>query len=281
MADIVGTSGNDVLPGGAGDDIIDGRGGWDAVDYSGATGPLVVDLGNGAASGMGADVLIGIRDVWSGEFSDVLIGNDSDNMLIDDLGYGNDSLFGGLGDDQLEGGWGTDTAYYLQDHDAYVLTLTNLDYFISGPEGTDWLFDIERLHFKDTGLAIDLEAGQAGANAVRIIGAAFDAPTIEERPDYVGIGLSFFDSGMSVLAVCQLVIGVLGNPANEAFVNTVYENVVGAPPSQVERDFYVGLLQGSGGTMTQAELLMLAANTEANAVNIDLAGLQHSGVEFV
>lgn len=104
---------------------------------------------------------------------------------------------------------------------------------------------------------------------------------------YVGIGLDLFDSGMSMLQVCQLVLGtplflsLAGSSSNEAFVNLVYENVVGAPPSAAERDFYVGLLTGSGGTMTQAELLMLAANTEANALNIDLVGLQQTGVEFV
>ena len=43
----------------------------------------------------------------------------------------------------------------------------------------------------------------------------------------------------------------------------------------------VGLPRGSGGSMTQAELLMLAANADLNAVNIELAGLQQSGVEFV
>jgi len=33
--------------------------------------------------------------------------------------------------------------------------------------------------------------------------------------------------------------------------------------------------------MTQAELLVLAANVELNAVNINLVGLQQTGVEFV
>jgi len=48
-----------------------------------------------------------------------------------------------------------------------------------------------------------------------------------------------------------------------------------------ERDFYVGLLVGSGGTMTQAELLVLAANADVNAQNINLVGLQQTGVEFI
>jgi hypothetical protein len=43
----------------------------------------------------------------------------------------------------------------------------------------------------------------------------------------------------------------------------------------------VGLLQGSGGTMTQAELLTLAANAPANEANIGLVGLQQSGVDYI
>lgn len=43
----------------------------------------------------------------------------------------------------------------------------------------------------------------------------------------------------------------------------------------------MGLLQGSGGPLTQAQLLEAAANSDINAQNIDLVGLQQSGVEFV
>ena len=59
------------------------------------------------------------------------------------------------------------------------------------------------------------------------------------------------------------------------------KHVVGSLPTADVRDFYVGLLQGSGGTMTQAELLALAANAQANEANIDLTGLQQTGLEFV
>lgn len=40
-------------------------------------------------------------------------------------------------------------------------------------------------------------------------------------------------------------------------------------------------MQGNGGTMTQGELLALAANAGVNEQNINLVGLQQSGVEFV
>lgn len=102
----------------------------------------------------------------------------------------------------------------------------------------------------------------------------------------MSIGLNIFDSGKTMLEVCALAIGtglfqlLAGSNSNEAFVNLVFQNVVGFAPSEAQRATYVGMLQGSGGTLTQAQLLELAANHPLNAVNINLAGLQDSGVEF-
>lgn len=61
----------------------------------------------------------------------------------------------------------------------------------------------------------------------------------------------------------------------------MFTNVVGRTPSAAERDHFLGMLIGSGGGMTQAELLVFAANHDVNAINIDLVGLQATGVEFV
>lgn len=112
-------------------------------------------------------------------------------------------------------------------------------------------------------------------------------PHRPRAPEFVGIGISLFEGGTSMLEVCQLALGtnlcrsLAGSTSNIDFVNTVYKNIVGVLPSNAVRDFYVGLLQGSGGTMTQAELLVLAANANVNATNINLVGLQQSGVEFM
>ena len=115
---------------------------------------------------------------------------------------------------------------------------------------------------------------------MRIIGAAFDALAIQQHPDYVGIGLNFFDGGMSLQAVCGLVVQLMGL-SNTAFVTTVYTNVVGAAPDTVTRDAFVGLLQGNGGSMTQAQLFEMAVTHPLNESNINLVGLQASGVEFI
>ncbi len=127
----------------------------------------------------------------------------------------------------------------------------------------------------------------AAGDAARVMGAAFgfNSAMIQQRADYMGVGLQLFNSGASMLEVCQLVLGTPafqagagGTLSNDAFVNTVYQNVTGNAPTPAQHAYYVGLLQGNGGVMTQAQLLMHAANTDANAQHIDLAGLQHAGM---
>jgi hypothetical protein len=193
-------------------------------------------------------------------------------------GLGNDTLFGGEGNDALSGGAGRDTALYGGGRDAYTVGRTISGYVVAGPDGRDTLAGIERVQFQDRGLALDLVLNAAAGNTVRIIGAAFGADAI--TPEYVGIGLELFDVGTSVQDVCGLVLQVMGSPGNEAFVNAVYTNVVGIAPQPDELAAFVGLLQGSGGTMTQAELLIYAANSELNAQNIHLVGLLQVGVEY-
>lgn len=214
--------------------------------------------------------------------ADNLIGTDGDDTIL--AKAGNDTLNGLAGDDLLDGGSGADSAIYNDNRAGYTISGTASDFSVTGPEGNDTLIDIERFDFLDKNLAFDLAQGQAAGNSVRLIGAAFDAHNI--IPEHVEIGLQLFDSGQSLLAVSELVINsslfisLVGSSNDVDFVNLVYQNVVGEQPSPSERDFFVGLLQGSGGTLTQAELLVLAANSSVNEININLVGLIQNGVEF-
>jgi hypothetical protein len=218
---------------------------------------------------------------------DWLIGSDGDDSLgggasddmLDGRG-GNDTLGGGGGDDLLDGGTGSgDTAVYSGARADYNIPGTVAG-MVTGPDGTDTVSGIERYRFSDVNLAFDFGLNQAAGNTVRIIGAAFDTPAIQQHPDYVAIGLNLFDAGMSMQQVCELAARVM-NQDNSAFVTTVYTNVVNDAPDPATRDDFVDLLQGSGGVLTQGQLLEIASHTDLNAVNIGLVGLQQSGVAFV
>jgi hypothetical protein len=224
---------------------------------------------------------------------EVMIGSAGNDVLrgfdgIDALrgGSGNDTLDGGADNDTLLGGTGTDTALFSSIRAAYSIDRFSPAYTVSrnSVADVDTVLGVERLQFADKKVAIDLGPGESAGNAVRLIGAAFDVSFI---PQFVGVGITLFDMGLSIFDVAQRALNtaefltLAGSRSNVDFVNTVYRNIVGQLPSNAERDFYVGLLQGSGGTMTQAELLATAANVPANELNIGLVGLQAGGIEFV
>jgi Ca2+-binding RTX toxin-like protein len=236
----------------------------------------------------GADTLMGSQgfDVLDGfAGSDTIFGAGGNDVLRG--GSGNDFLNGGSGDDFIDGGAGLDVAIYANTRSAYSALRTGSTIEVSNSnanEGVDTLEGVERVAFADTNLAFDLGMGESAGNTVRIIGAALDASNL--IPEFVGIGIDLFDGGASMLQVAEIAINsgahlaLAGSHSNADFVNTVYRNIVGMSPVPFVLDHFVSLLQGSGGTMTQAELLVWAANLDENAANIGLTGLQQTGVEF-
>jgi hypothetical protein len=199
---------------------------------------------------------------------------------------GDDRLTGHSGDDHRDGGAGIDTAVFQDNRASYTISRLSDDapgrLHVSGADsGNDLLDNIERLQFADRKLAFDLQADQAAANTVKLIGAAFGARAVHERPDYVGVGLDLFDSGYSVHEVAELAAKAMGMDDNGAFVDALYKNVVGTGPTREMHDYLESLLQDHGGTMTRGDLLAFAAGTDLNAQQIDLTGLQQTGIEYV
>jgi serralysin len=233
----------------------------------------------------GDDIILGSAGndvVNSGFGNDGIAGGPGNDTLRGD--FGNDVLLGGPGNDTLDGGPGLDIAFYEGIRNAYAAAGNAGGIQVSnsvGNDGIDNLLNVERLVFSDRNIAFDLGIGQSAGNAVRLIGAAFDQPAI--TPEIAGIAIDLFDSGLSMEQVAELALStpLFGSRSSIDFANKVYTNVVGAPPTIVERDIYVSLLRDSGGPLTQAQLLVIAANTDLNAVNIGLTGLQLTGVDFL
>jgi N-acetylmuramoyl-L-alanine amidase-like protein/hemolysin type calcium-binding protein len=112
---LTGGGGADRLVGSGGDDLLDGGNGMDSADYSASGTRLVVDLGNGTASGNGKDSLRSVENVVGSLHRDTLLGDGGPNVLDGLRGSdqirgrdGNDTLRGGRGDDALLGGLGAD-----------------------------------------------------------------------------------------------------------------------------------------------------------------------------
>jgi Ca2+-binding RTX toxin-like protein len=256
--------------------VFTGSAGVDTVDYSSSSAGVIADLtvGMGVNALGGIDRFVSIENLIGSAFDDTLCGNAANNTLK-----------GGLGNDFIVGLDGRDVAVIDDARAAYAIWNGNTRAVVMGGQGVDTLEGIERVQFTDRTVALDVNAQQAAGDTVRIIGAAFDTPFL--NPELVGIGIDLFDAGFSALQICELAIAdglflnLAGSHSNVDFVDTVYQNVVGVLPTTAVRDSFVNMLQGNGGTMTQAELLMLAAYTPENAANINLVGLQQSGVDFV
>ena len=208
-----------------------------------------------------------IENAIGGSGSDTLIGNDAHNRLE-----------GGGGNDTLDGGAGIDTSAYGSSRASYTVARTATGFTVSGgADGSDTLTNIERLQFSNTFLAIDL-AGNAGTTA-KILGAVFGASSLSNK-QYVGIGLSYLDAGMSYQDLTQLALNArLGAGfSNAAEVNLLYQNLVGVPPSAADLNFWTGTL--SSGQFSQASLAVMAADDNLNTTNINLVGLAQTGIEY-
>jgi hypothetical protein len=278
----------EVITGTAQDDLIYPMGGWDFVDGGAGFDTVVVlgkstqfkivtELGNtyiDALSGASAQTertqLVNVEQV---QFTDKTI-----SLLV------NDMIKGQPGTDFFDGGVGIDTLVYSGPLEQYTLKKSSARFVVSestGSDDTDYLTSIERLQFSNAKLALDLD-GHAG-DAVKIIGSLLGPKFIEDKP-LVGIVLGLLDQNYTKTQIASLGLStplyqsLAGSASNEDFVKYVFNNVVGRPPKPDELNTYLSMLsQGS----TQAELAVLAGDTELNALRIDLVGLVQHGIAYL
>jgi Ca2+-binding RTX toxin-like protein len=305
---LFGGAGTDSIAGGTGDDLIDGGQGADTMAGGSGNDTYIVDdegdvvtedsnataaakaPGDGALPqdiGSNIDKVVASINYTLGNFVENLTlsgtanlsggGNALSNELAGNAG--NNTLTGGAGNDHLNGGNGIDTAAFATQRAQSNVTIATASVQVSaGTDGTDTLEQVERLHFADINVALDI-AGDAGRVA-KILGAVFGSSSVSNEA-YAGIGLDYTDGGMTYEALMQLALDFrLGAGASHAaVVDLLYTNVIGTPPDAATAAYFVGLLDN--GTYTVASLAIMAADTSYNASNINLTGLAQTGLEFV
>lgn len=260
--------------------IIDDEGGFDTLDLSAVTRGVVVDLrpggfssvgftasGSGAVNNLSISLSTVIEKFIGTSLGDTVIGNGAANQFV----------LGG-GSNVADGGAGIDTAIYSGPRSNYQLTVSGNTAAVAGPGLNDMLSNVERLDFSDQHVALDL-GGAAGITA-KTLGAVFGAPAVTQRPDYVGIGLSMLDGGMSYEALMQLALNARegGTASHSAIVELLFLNVVGVAPSPEQLALYTGWLDN--GSYTAARLGMFAADSSVNLARIDWVGLNAHGIDY-
>jgi hypothetical protein len=160
---------------------------------------------------------------------------------------GADLLTPGPGDDTINGGDGIDTVRYSGALANYTVTASGGAIKVTdlvGNGGVDTLTSIERLTFSDGGLALDTN-GEAG-QLYRLYGAMFD-----RTPDASGLGfwLSAMDRGVTLSTVAHNFItspefiSLYGqNPTDQAYVNSLYHNVLHRDPDAGGNAFWLDVL---------------------------------------
>ena len=204
-----------------------------------------------------------------------------------DMKWGGTMTFSGpvvqsaIGSVSINGLSGIDTVNFSGLMSAFSITHTATDVTVTGLPGaqTTHLTNVERLHFDDNNLALDM-SGNAGTSA-KLIAALFGKSTLGNEV-YVGLGIRLLDGGMSEHDLAALAVAsnqftaAAGSTSNTDFVRLVYHNVTGVDPSAQALANFVGLLDS--GADSKADLAVLAAEHALNQVN--LVGVAN-GIAFV
>jgi len=217
-------------------------------------------------------------DIYGTEAADSLIGT-SGNDRIYALG-GNDTISSGAGNDIIDGGTGIDTAVISSLRSARTVSTSGSSYIVSDSANTDTdtIYNVERLKFSDTMLALDISANPG--KVYRLYQAAFN-----RTPDTGGLGfwINAADKGSNLVtdAAAGFInspefISLYGaNPTNGEFVALLYNNVLHRSLDQGGYDFWVNAL--SSGS-TRPEILYSFSESTENQTNV--ASVIASGIAY-
>ena len=260
-------------------------GGFDTLDASAILSPVTLHLSPGGWGFVGdtanpSILAAGQQTINFGSRIEKVIGTAfADTLVGDELA---NHLEGGKGDDLLEGGSGIDTALI-------AAARGQVSMFYGGVvEGEprwqarhgferDTLISVERIHFTDSGLALDLT--ENAGDVAKLLGVLLGADALQDG-SLVAIALNYADSGMDLFTLLETGLTFLlgDSPTSQSVVNLLHEALTGATASPEVLSTYGGMLDR--GELLPAQLAVLAAETDLNRENIQLIGLVESGLPY-
>ena len=268
---------NDYIRPLGGSDFIDGKKGadtvfvfWPASKFNIVTlqGTTYLDAVSGASR---SDKLV-LRNVEAIEFSDKVV-----SLEIADVYVSTASK------DNFDGGPGMDTVVYSGNLADYVVKpdVSGMEVrSAAASEGSDWLLNIERLQFKDKGLAFDLD-GNAGV-AAKTLGLVFGSDAVA-LPNYVGICLDLLErqnytQSLLMQAALNVRLGVDATDPGKV-VDFLFVQLTGAVPSAQDKASFVNLIVNQ--TYSTESLAVAASELSLNPAAPTLVGLATSGLPYL
>lgn len=277
---VLGGSGNDYVTVGAGDDTISGGDGSDSAAFSLAFGSYTIQRSTGGVlvQGEGVDRLDGVEFLV---FSDRTIKVADLPLSSGNTGSaGNDTLVLYPGNETVDGGVGRDTVVVSGLRANYTVSATAAGFSITdnvGNGGTDQLLNVEKLHFRDQEVALDLSG--IGGQAYRLYQAAFD-----RKPDLAGLGfwIDAMERGVSLQdAAGNFVqstefLATYGTVSNRDFAALMYQHTLHRTPDASGLDWYTARLDEGVSRSS-----VLASFSESPENQAQVIGAIQNGIDFI
>ena len=271
----------------------DGNGNLYILDIDGDVFKLTP---NASSSDVG-DVINGLGGndiIYGGAGDDTLSGGDGNDVLYG--GTGNDVLSGNAGNDFLDGGSGINTAVYSGTSKNYTITVTSSSMTVQdrvGTEGTDTLVNMQKLQFADQTLDATIFTKAASLPLPQFVDLTeLYVASFNRAPDAMGLDFwaSKLKDGMSLQDIAKSFFGSAeasafypAGQSTQAFVTSVYNNVLGREPDTGGLSYWVNSLQ-NGGLSKDSFLLSIINGARAptgGAVDAQyLANKEAVGVHF-
>ena len=276
---------------------IDDLKGFDTIDLSSLSFGARIDLMPSAISSVGL-TLEGVPAqrnliISADTFIEKVIGTNSDDVLKGN--YQNNQFTPGTGNDLVDGFSGFDEVNYLEKKSTYSLYKSEWtgDWICEDKSfilGSDTLKNIERIHFADTSVALDME-GNAGTVA-KTLALTFGAGMLKDKA-IAGIALYYMDDldyDFSRLMELGLAIRLGAAPTQSAFIDLLFSGLYGKSPTSAQTQVVSNLLKGMSQTQVavmsvqyeKPYLLNAALNVDwESQISTELVGLANSGFEYI
>jgi hypothetical protein len=250
-------------------------GGADTLDFSAVSMSVSIDLHAGRTSSFGVSVdgsmkrnnltiAMGttVENVIGTSFDDVIIGNSVSNTFT--FTGGNDIVDGDLGVDYMR--------YWSKSSETNIKKDISNTYWniesVNNVGGIQELRNMERLMFTDTAWALDSGENESAGRTAKILGAVFGKEGLSNMV-YRGIGLFYFDAGMSYEALTLLALDARVGPgaSNETVAQLLQANVP-------------GLVVNAGAYASTTAMAMYAQESALNKTMVDVVGLSTAGMAY-
>lgn len=210
---------------------------------------------------------------------ETIAGTDGANVIT--ANQGRDRISGLAGNDLIDGGGGVDTALFSGLRAGYTISIAAGGTTVTdtvGSDGSDVLGNVERLHFANADVALDIN-GNAG-QAYRLYQAAFD-----RAPDLSGLGfwINARDAGVTMEVIAHdFLVSAEGQalygaaPTNAEVLTRFYANTLHRAPDAEGYNFWLTALDAN--IVSQASVLAQFSESPENQAQV--IGQIQNGISY-